>query len=48
MSDQASLASLLEVLLFVSPRPVAVHRLAEVTGRSVEEVRAVLEALRAE
>lgn len=48
MSDQAPLVNLLEALLFVSPRPVAVHRLAEVTGRSVEEVRAILESLRAE
>ncbi|GBC83952.1 Segregation and condensation protein B [bacterium HR11] len=48
MSDQAPLASLLEALLFVSARPVPAHRLAEVVGRPVEEVRAALEALRAE
>jgi segregation and condensation protein B len=48
MSEQAPLAHLLEALLFVAPRPVSVRRLAEVTNRSVEEVRAALESLRAE
>lgn len=48
MAESPPLVSLLEALLFVAGRPVSVRRLAEVTGRSVEEVRAALEALGAD